>query len=99
MNPTPPVTPNEPSRLEPVPVQLTRMEGTINLIAYQFSEVQGDIKEIRADLSGLTARVGAVEIAQAQTSGASSSWKTWLPTILTALGLLVALGFGVKFGG
>lgn len=76
--------PNEPSRLEPVPVQLTRMEGTINLIAYQFSEVQGDIKEIRSDVAGLTGRVGAVELAQAQSSGASHSWQTWLP-ILAAL--------------
>jgi hypothetical protein len=92
-------TPNEPSRLEPVPVQLTRMEGTINLIAYQFSEVQGDIKEIRGDGAGLTGRIGAVERAQAQSSGASGTWKTWLPTILTALALLAALGFGVKFGG
>lgn len=76
--------PNEPSRLEPVPVQLTRMEGTINLIAYQFSEVQGDIKEIRSDVAGLTGRVGAVELAQAQSAGASHSWQTWLP-ILAAL--------------
>lgn len=91
--------PNEPSRLEPVPVQLTRMEGTINLIAYQFSEVQGDIKEIRGDVAGLTGRIGAVELAQAQSRGANSTWKTWLPTILTAMALLAALGFGVKFGG
>ena len=79
-----PESPNEPARLEPVPVQLTRMEGTINLIAYQFSEVQGDIKEMRGDITGLTGRVGAVELTQAANAGASSSWKTWLP-ILAAL--------------
>ena len=91
-------TPNEPSALEPVPVQLTRIEGTVNLIAYQFSEVKDDIKDMRADVSSLTTRVGAVELAQAQTSGASNSWRTWLPTIIAALGVLAALGLGVTFG-
>lgn len=86
-----PDTPNEPSRLEPVPVQLTRMEGTINLIAYQFSEVQGDIKEMRADISGLTGRIGAVELTQAANSGASSSWKTWLPILAALAAVSVAV--------
>lgn len=90
--------PNEPSRLEPVPVQLTRMEGTINLIAYQFSEVKDDVKEMRADVIGLSDRIAAVELVQAQSSGALSTWKQWLPTIITALALLAALGLGVTFG-
>ena len=74
----------QPQTVEPVPVQLTRMEGTINLIAYQFGEVKEDIKEIRGDVSGLTGRVGAIELAQAASNGSSQSWKTWLP-ILAAL--------------
>ena len=90
--------PNEPSRIEPVPVQLTRMEGTINLIAYQFSEVQGDIKDLRGEITGLATRVGAVELIQAQSSGSSQSWRAWTPTILAALGVLAALGLGVTFG-
>lgn len=89
----------QPQTVEPMPVQLTRMEGTINLIAYQFSEVQGDIKEIRSDQAKLTGRIAAVELIQASTSGAASTWKTWLPTILTALGVLVAAGLGFHFGG
>lgn len=90
---------NEPPRVEPVPVQLTRMEGTINLIAYQFSEVQGDVKEIRADIAGLTGRVGAIEVAQASSSGSSTFLKAWLPTIIAAIGVATALGFGIQFGG
>jgi hypothetical protein len=81
----------QPQGIEPMPVQLTRMEGTINLIAYQFSEVQGDIKEMRADIAGLTGRVSKVELAQATSTGASTSWKTWLPILAAIAAVAVAV--------
>src|SRR5690349_11732118 len=87
-----PQTPNEPSQMEPVPVQLTRIEGTVNLIAYQIGEVRDEVKD-------LGKRVTAVENWQAATSGSQSFLKAWLPTIIAAVGVLAALGFGVKFGG
>lgn len=87
---------DQPSQTEPVPVQLTRMEGTINLIAYQFGEVKEDIKELRASNTVLGGKIAAVELVQASTTGATSSWRVWLPTILSALTLVAALG--LKFG-
>jgi hypothetical protein len=80
--------PDEPSTTEPVPVQLTRVEGTINLIAYQMAEVKSEVTE-------LNRRVTTVELAQAQSGGASQSWKTWLPILIAAgtlgLGMVLAL--------
>lgn len=87
-----PGTSNEPSRLEPVPVQLTRIEGTVNLIAYQIGEVRDEVKD-------LGKRVTAVENWQAATSGSQTFLKAWLPTIIAAVGVMAALGFGIKFGG
>lgn len=69
--------PDEPSAAEPVPVQLTRVEGTINLIAYQMAEVKSEVTE-------LNRRVTKVELTQAQSGGASQSWKTWLPILIAA---------------
>jgi hypothetical protein len=86
----------QPQGAEPVPVQLTRIEGTVNLIAYQMSEVKQDISEIRADITGLHSRVGAVELAQAKSSGAFTSWKSWLPIIIAAAALLAVF---VPLGG
>jgi hypothetical protein len=103
--------PSQPNQAEPVPVQLTRIEGTINLIAFQLGELKGDVKEIRAKTDGhsdrLSAlelanakseghgpRIAALEIAHAATSGASTSWKTWLPilaALVTAAGAVIAL--------
>ena len=90
--------PDQPKAIEPVPVQLTRIEGTVNLIAYQFGEVKEDIKQMRGEVSALTSRVQAVELAQATQAGASNSWRMWLPTIIAAIGVLAALGIGVTFG-
>lgn len=89
----------QPQTTEPVPVQLTRMEGTINLIAYQFGEVKEDIAALRGEVHAHTRDIAALQLAQAAAAGASSSWKTWLPTIIAALAVLVALGFGINFGG
>ena len=86
-----PIHPSQPSQAEPVPVQLTRMEGTINLIAYQFSEVKDDIKELRTKAEGHDARLSAVELAQASQSGASASWKTWLPVLVAVASVAVAV--------
>lgn len=91
--------PNEPSRLEPVPVQLTRIEGSVNLIVERVGNLQGQISEIKSKVETHDARLTAVEIVQATGRGASDSWRSWLPTILTALALMAALGFGIKFGG
>lgn len=82
----------QPKTVEPVPVQLTRIEGTVNLIAYQMAEVKNEV-------SSLSKRVTAIELAQAVSSGSSGFLKSWLPTIIAGIGVLVALGFGVKFGG
>lgn len=83
-------SPNQPSQLEPVPVQLTRMEGTINLIAYQFAEVKDDVKEIRT-VQGVHAKdIAELRLAQAQQTGASNSWKTWLPILAALAAVAVA---------
>lgn len=83
-----PIGPQVPNTAEPMPVQLTRMEGTINLIAYQFSEVKDDIKELRAESKGHGDAISALQLARAQSNGASVSWHTWLP-ILAALASVV----------
>jgi hypothetical protein len=74
----------QPKALEPVPVQLTRIEGTVNLIAYQMAEVKGEVSE-------LTKRITAVELVQAQSAGASNSWKTWLPFSVATLVAVAAV--------
>jgi hypothetical protein len=75
---------DEPRGIEPVPVQLTRIEGTINLIAFQMAEVKTDVTK-------LSDRVAKVELVQASTSGSSQSWKTWLPILIAAAGVVVAM--------
>lgn len=82
---------DENTNVEPVPVQLTRIEGTINLIAYQMTEV-------KTEVSKLGDRVTKVELVQAQSGGASQSWKTWLPILITLAGLLVAAYVAVSGG-
>lgn len=83
---------NEPQAIEPVPVQLTRIEGSVNLILYQLGDLKGTVERHEVDIT-------ALKLSQAASTGSSQSWKTWLPTILTALGVLAALGFGVHLGG
>lgn len=90
---------DQPNTVEPVPVQLTRIEGTVNLIAYQMTEVKADITGVKTSVSALDSRVHAIEMAQAALSGSSSFLKSWLPTIIAAVGVATALGFGIKFGG
>jgi hypothetical protein len=88
------------------------MEGVLNLVAYQVTGLDKRMEHIEkrvaavemaqarsGDSGSLAARVAAVELTQATNNGASSSWKTWLPTILIALGLLATLGFGIHFRG
>jgi hypothetical protein len=83
---------DQPKGVEPVPVQLTRMEGVLNLVAYQ-------VGDLGARMERVEQRVSSVELAQATNSGASASWKAWLPTVIAALAVLAALGFGINFGG
>lgn len=90
---------DQPAITEPVPVQLTRIEGTINLIAYQMAEVKSDVADVKADLAGVKSRVTVVETAQASAAGAAGFLRAWLPTIVAAIGVAAALGFGIKFGG
>ena len=82
---------DQPQITEPVNVQLTRMEGTINLIAYQVSDLGTRMERVER-------RVGEVELTQAQVSGGSGFLRAWLPTIIAAIGVLAALGFGLKLG-
>lgn len=89
---------DQPKAVEPVPVQLTRIEGTVNLIAYQFGEVKEDIKEMRGEVATLSGRVHAVEMVQAQSAGSSNSWKTWLP-ILAAFAAVGTTVVGLFLGG
>lgn len=91
--------PDQPQTVEPVPVQLTRIEGTVNLIAYQMGEVKAEVTEVKTSMSALGRRVTAIELAQAAASGSSSFLKSWLPTIIAALGVMAAFGFGIKFSG
>ena len=82
---------DQPQTTEPVPVQLTRIEGTVNLIAYQMAEVKSEV-------ANLSVRVSTIELAQASANGSSGFMKSWLPTLVAALGVAAALGFGVKWG-
>lgn len=91
--------PDQPQTIEPMPVQLTRMEGTINLIAYQMVEVKADVSGVKTSLGGLETRVHAIEMAQAAVAGSSGFLKSWLPTIIAGIGVATMLGFGIKFGG
>jgi hypothetical protein len=83
---------DQPQTTEPVPVQLTRIEGTVNLIAYQMAEVKSEV-------SHLSTRVTAIELAQAASNGSAGFLKAWLPTLIAAIGVAAALGFGVNWGG
>lgn len=76
-----PTSPQMPNTAEPVPVQLTRIEGVINLIAYQQGEMRDDVKDLRLDLTKVTTRVVDLEHRLASASGAAASWRSWLPTI------------------
>ena len=89
--------PDQPQTTEPVPVQLTRIEGTVNLIAYQMTEVKAEVGGVKTELATLRGRVAAIELVQAASSGGSNWLKAWLPTLIAAIGVAVALGFGVKF--
>lgn len=81
---------DEPRAIEPVPVQLTRIEGVLNLVAYQMTEVKDDVRHIAAEVEDVKRRVGAVEIVQAQSTGAMTSWRSWLPVVIAAASLAVA---------
>ena len=89
----------QPQTVEPMPVQLTRIEGTVNLIAYHMTELKGSVTALSGRVDGHQKDIADIKLAQAGTAGASQSWRTWLPTILTALGVLTALGFGIHLGG
>ncbi len=86
------------SPLEPVPVQLTRMEGTINLIAYQMTEVKDDLKHVQQQADAIAVRVTALELHHSAASGIAAAWRTWVPVVLVALGVLASFGFGIKWG-
>lgn len=75
--------PNQPSQAEPVPVQLTRIEGTVNLIAYQLGDLVKRVDRHEIDIT-------ALKLAQASAGGASSTWRTWVPIILAAVGVIAA---------
>jgi hypothetical protein len=83
---------DQPQMAEPVNVQLTRMEGTINLIAYQVGDLGNRMERVER-------RVKDVELHQAEGAGSSGFVRAWAPTIIAALGVLAALGLGITFGG
>lgn len=72
---------DQPNIIEPMPVQLTRMEGSINLIVERVGNLQGQLTKVETQVESLGTRVSAVELAQATSSGSSQSWKTWLPIL------------------
>lgn len=81
---------DQPKAIEPMPVQLTRIEGSVNLIAERVGNVQGQLGDLRTEVTHLSGRVSAVELAQAASIGAGQSWKTWVPTLIAAGGLVIA---------
>lgn len=82
---------DQPKAIEPMPVQLTRIEGTVNLIAYQ-------VGDLAARMGHLEGRVGAVELAQAANTGASVSWKSWLPIVAGLASLALAFVLALTGG-
>ena len=81
---------DQPKAIEPMPVQLTRIEGSVNLIAERVGNVQGQIGDLRTEVTHLSGRVAVVELAQAASSGASTSWKTWIPILVGIAGVAIA---------
>ena len=71
----------QPKAVEPVPVQLTRIEGVVNLIAYQLGDLTKKVERHEVDIT-------ALKLQQAASTGASGSWKTWLPIIIAAAAAL-----------
>lgn len=90
--------PDQPNTVEPVPVQLTRIEGTVNLIAYQMTEVKAEVSGVKGDVAHLATRVASIELAQATANGSAGFVKAWLPVAIALMGVAIALGFGIKFG-
>lgn len=78
------MTDEEPKAVEPPPVQLTRMEGVLNLIAYQLGDLKATVQRHEVDIT-------ALKLQQASSDGSSQSWKTWLPILIAA----ATLGAGV----
>ena len=62
---------DQPSITEPVPVQLTRMEGTVNLIAYQIGDLTKNLAAHAVVLEKHGDRLAAVETKQSQKDYAS----------------------------
>jgi hypothetical protein len=89
----------QPQTVEPMPVQLTRIEGTVNLIAYQMTELKGSVTALGLRVDGHSKDIADIKLVQAGNAGATQSWRTWLPLIMTALGTLAAFGIGTHFGG
>lgn len=89
---------DQPKAIEPVPVQLTRIEGSVNLIAERVGNVQGQLGDLRTEVTHLSGRVTAVELAQAASSGASMSWKTWLPFLVGFASLVLAFVLALTGG-
>ncbi len=75
---------DEPQTAEPMPVQLTRIEGVVNLIAYQLGDLTKKVERHELDIT-------ALKLAQATNSGAANSWRTWLPILASLAGLALAL--------
>jgi len=82
----------QPQAIEPVPVQLTRIEGTVNLIAYQLGDLSKKVDRHEVDITTL-------KLAQATSTGASTSWKTWLPILAAIAAVAVAVVIPLIAGG
>lgn len=82
---------DQPKAIEPVPVQLTRIEGVVNLIAYQIGDLKEDVKTLGARVDGHDGEIGALKLAVGGQQAASASWKTWLPILASLAGLALAL--------
>lgn len=81
---------DQPKVTEPVPVQLTRIEGTVNLIAYQLGDLVKRVDRHDVDISDL-------KLAQAAANGSSQSWAKWIPIIISAAALVAAFAGVVSF--
>lgn len=75
--------PNQPNQAEPMPVQLTRVEGTVNLIAYQIGDLVKRVDRHEVDIT-------ALKMAQASGDGASASWWKWASIFIGVAGVIAA---------
>jgi hypothetical protein len=67
------------------------MEGTINLIAYQMTEVKDDIRAVGSRVDKHDDEIGELRLLVGAQIAASASWKSWLPILASLASVALAL--------